>query len=517
MRPSRCNEQCDTVNNRAITSYDEIKEGDILQGYVKSTSKVGVFVKLSSNIVGRVQLKNLSQYFVKDYASLFHVGKLVKGKVLSIDPAKNHINLSLRGKDVNDVDPAPPPKRKSTDGNAETPKKMKITTEDQEYAVEEGDLLSEVDESEINPIGESGDSDSEMEESCDLKMQDSTKQNADNSCLELKGYDWSLTEEDDQAQSSDDDEEDGDESKNEKLSSKKSKRQKRADKKLEEESLHKAEMALMDKERAPESADDFERSVIGSPNSSMIWIQFMAFYLHSAEVEKARAVAKRALKSISFREEQEKLNVCVALLNLENSYGTQESLNEAIKEAINMNDAKRIYSKMTEIYCRSNKLQEAEKVYLQMTKQFSQSKEVWVSYTMFLMKNDRLDEARKLMQRCLKSLPRRKHIETIVKMALIECKFGDIGRGTTMFESILKNYPSRTDIWSIYIDQTIKSGDTDLVRNIFERVTSLKLKPKKMRFIFKRYLEFEQKHGTKENIEHVRTSAMDYVHSSLNT
>jgi hypothetical protein len=41
------------------------------------------------------------------------------------------------------------------------------------------------------------------------------------------------------------------------------------------------------------------------------------------EIEKARAIAQRALSTISFREEQEKLNVWCALLNLENLYGTK--------------------------------------------------------------------------------------------------------------------------------------------------------------------------------------------------
>jgi rRNA biogenesis protein RRP5 len=47
--------------------------------------------------------------------------------------------------------------------------------------------------------------------------------------------------------------------------------------------------------------------------------------LQATEIEKARAVAQRALSTISFREEQEKLNVWCALLNLENLYGTQVS------------------------------------------------------------------------------------------------------------------------------------------------------------------------------------------------
>jgi rRNA biogenesis protein RRP5 len=49
-------------------------------------------------------------------------------------------------------------------------------------------------------------------------------------------------------------------------------------------------------------------------------------YFQATEIEKARAVAQRALSTISFREEQEKLNVWCALLNLENLYGSKVSL-----------------------------------------------------------------------------------------------------------------------------------------------------------------------------------------------
>jgi len=58
---------------------------------------------------------------------------------------------------------------------------------------------------------------------------------------------------------------------------------------------------LLDEERELESAEDFDRLVLGSPNSSIVWIQYMAFHLHAAEIEKATAVGRRALKTISFR------------------------------------------------------------------------------------------------------------------------------------------------------------------------------------------------------------------------
>jgi len=47
--------------------------------------------------------------------------------------------------------------------------------------------------------------------------------------------------------------------------------------------------------------DDFDCLVVTSPNSSLVWLQYMAFHLESAEIEKARAIAERGLKTISFR------------------------------------------------------------------------------------------------------------------------------------------------------------------------------------------------------------------------
>jgi hypothetical protein len=53
----------------------------------------------------------------------------------------------------------------------------------------------------------------------------------------------------------------------------------------------------------PESQDDFERMLIAQPNSSYLWVQYIAFHLQSAAIDAARAVAVRALRTIDFREE----------------------------------------------------------------------------------------------------------------------------------------------------------------------------------------------------------------------
>lgn len=82
---------------------------------------------------------------------------------------------------------------------------------------------------------------------------------------------------------------------------KKSKKEKELEKQKAEKELSRIEEALMDPRRQPESADDFDRLVLSSPNSSILWLQYMAFHLQATEIEKARAVAERALKTISFR------------------------------------------------------------------------------------------------------------------------------------------------------------------------------------------------------------------------
>ncbi|CAI9275107.1 unnamed protein product [Lactuca saligna] len=63
----------------------------------------------------------------------------------------------------------------------------------------------------------------------------------------------------------------------------------------------------------PRIVDDYEKMIRSSPNSSFIWIKYMAFFLSLNElVEKARSTTKRALRTIKIREEPEKLNVWVA-------------------------------------------------------------------------------------------------------------------------------------------------------------------------------------------------------------
>lgn len=110
-----------------------------------------------------------------------------------------------------------------------------------------------------------------------------------------------------------------------------------------------------------------------------------------------------------------------------------------------------------------------------------------------------------------------------------------------MFEQILVSYPKRVDCWSQYIDILIKSNDVDIARYIkytnshfyrkciqflpqiyilprqtLERAVTHKIPVKKMRTLFKKYLDFEQKYGNEETVTKVKILAANYVHEENN-
>uniref|UniRef100_A0A8B9EZ91 Protein RRP5 homolog n=1 Tax=Amazona collaria TaxID=241587 RepID=A0A8B9EZ91_9PSIT len=292
---------------------------------------------------------------------------------------------------------------------------------------------------------------------------------------------------------------------------KQTKKEKELEKQKKEKELCKLEAALMDPSRQPQSADDFDRLVLSSPNSSILWLQYMAFHLQATEIEKARAVAERALKTISFREEQEKLNVWVALLNLENMYGTEETLMKVFERAVQYNEPLKVFQHLCDIYANSEKYKQAEELYHTMLKRFRQEKSVWLKYASFLLKQGQTEATHRLLERALKALPTKEHVDVISRFAQLEFHFGDPEHAKALFESTLSSYPKRTDIWSIYIDIMIKHGSQKEVRDIFERVVHLSLAPKKMKFLFKRYLDYEKKFGTTESVLAVKRAALEYV------
>jgi tetratricopeptide (TPR) repeat protein len=167
------------------------------------------------------------------------------------------------------------------------------------------------------------------------------------------------------------------------------------------------EEKLCDPNREPQTPDDFERLLVSNPNNSLVWIKFIVFYLQSADLDKARQIAQKALKTINYRLEDEKLNVWVAYMNFENMYGNNESLHEVFQKAVQACDSLKVHQHLAEIYFRSNKIDEAREIYNIMTKKFKSEPEIWIKFAVFEYKTSNIDNARKLLVKSLTCLDKR--------------------------------------------------------------------------------------------------------------
>lgn len=271
----------------------------------------------------------------------------MKAVVLKVDRENKKLSLGLKASYFNEEDYAEQDEMDVDDKHnepVEDEHPMDVDAEEESDNNDEIDMDSQDDETSfMHSIGDSDEEQSEDDTGID-----------DMEGLDVGGFDWDMAEdyketEAQTSESEDEDEEDGPSSK------KKSRRAKKRAKREEEERIAQKEQSLLEGDKAPELAEDFERLLLGSPNSSFLWIKFMAFQLQMAEVDKARQVAERALKAIHFREEQEKMNVWVALMNLENTYGTQESLLKVFERAVAMNEPKAVYMHLIRIYERTEK------------------------------------------------------------------------------------------------------------------------------------------------------------------
>ncbi|KAG7297662.1 hypothetical protein JYU34_018377 [Plutella xylostella] len=275
----------------------------------------------------------------------------------------------------------------------------------------------------------------------------------------------------------------------------------------EDERVRALELARGD---APASVEGYERALLASPDDSRLWISYMALHLQATEIEKARAVARRALSSISFREEQEKLNVWLALLNLENRFGTKETMQKTLEEALQMNDTYEVHSKLLDIYADTAKVQELSTLIDLMTRRYKTSG-CFTRCGAAAYRAGLVDAARRAMQHAIKVLDKREHVNVLVQFALLEASSGSRERAEALFEQLLGAYPQRVDVCCTYVDMMVKAKELEQCRQVLERMTSLKLPARKMKVLFKKWIEVEEKLGDEKQIESVRQKAMEFI------
>lgn len=91
-------------------------------------------------------------------------------------------------------------------------------------------------------------------------------------------------------------------------------------------------------------------------------------------------------------------------MNLENLYGTEQTLAKVFESALQENEPIEVYKRLATVYMQSKKHELASKLYQTMTRKFSTVLWVWSQYATFLMKRGKVGPARALLQRALQSL-----------------------------------------------------------------------------------------------------------------
>ncbi|XP_049704618.2 protein RRP5 homolog [Helicoverpa armigera] len=279
----------------------------------------------------------------------------------------------------------------------------------------------------------------------------------------------------------------------------------------EEERVRELERRATESDTQPRSAEQFERALLASPNSSQLWIAYMAFHLQATDIDKARNVGRRALATIVFREDLEKFNTYAALMSVECRFGTKESLQKILDEALQMNDPFKIHSKLLDIYVETGKQQELVALVDLMLRKYKRETSVYGLCGAACFKLGLVDKARQVMQKAISVLEKKEHVPVLVQFALLERNSGARERAEALFEQVLAVYPARVDVASAYVDMLLKAGDKEHVRQVMERMTSQKLPARKMKVLFKKWIEVEEKIGDQEQVDRIRQRAMDYI------
>jgi rRNA biogenesis protein RRP5 len=302
-------------------------------GRVRKVEEFGAFISIdrSANLSGLCHRSEMADRVIKDARTLYNEGDRVKARVLKVDVDQKRINLGLKPSYFKD-------------GKADD---MDLDSEGDDAGAVLDDAEESEDDEEMSGVGGAvliGGSDDEDEEdedededdnASDVEMAEATEGLTG---LDAGGFDWTAKALD------------ADESTVAAVSDGPSKK---AKKRREPQGIvdKTAELDI----NGPQTSSDYERLLLGQPDSSELWIAYMASQMQINDLASARQVAERAIKTIGIKEETEKLNVWIAYLNLEVAYGTDETVEEVFKRACTYNDDQEVHERLASIYIQSGK------------------------------------------------------------------------------------------------------------------------------------------------------------------
>lgn len=409
--------------NKSLTvvkSYDKSLKGKSTHATIIKVKSDGALVELFNDVKGFIPKRFLTKTKVQDLSGLFKVGQVIECCIYRVDP--KWPTLLLGAMPFETI-----MQMKNEIKQTKELKKQKSSSEKEKITAEQSinaklNVLNKKRKRDLNEDKDSNDDTSnETEDTDDETKSVGEHKSSDSNRTVLSRLDRSKA------------------------------------KQLAEEKLRDTEQKLADPHRQPQSIGDFERLVLKEPNSADVWIKYSKFFLDNIETEKARIVLRRALRTINFRQEKEKLKIWLYIIKLEAKFGGSENLQKTIEEAAQTNDKMSLYRGCTRVLTSCGNLDEAESIHQLMLKSDNKSVDVWIDYIKFLMEHrGEIDKARALFDKGCKNLPKPDQVLLKSRFAQTEFRLGDVERGKTIFENILSDNPKRTDLWRVYADMIRK-------------------------------------------------------------
>jgi rRNA biogenesis protein RRP5 len=141
-----------------------------------------------------------------------------------------------------------------------------------------------------------------------------------------------------------------------------------------------------------ESVEKYEKQILSDPNNSIYWIQYAAYILDKLNLSSARKIFERALETIDIAKSKDKYQIWVAYMNLENTYGTQDTFKKIVERSLEVNEKKLIYIHLISIYKQSGKYDLAFEAFKLSLKNYFNDFNLWKKYLEFLFEVQKVKE-----------------------------------------------------------------------------------------------------------------------------
>ena len=377
------------VQDAEITSKSDLTPQQVVRGFVEWPVERGLFVRIGLGVKAFVPLQDLSDSRLDRWQEHFPHGRLVTGKIMAIDPKARNPRMSLKrshldGRDSIDFGSLQVGqivtcvvRRVEDFGVVLAVQKSKLTGVCYREEIADGPVTDlgalykpgdrvrakvtklDADKQRVTfglkfsylqdaepasePDASGGDEASSSDEAgADDALLDRSEQSDGEAGAGLRtaGFDWAADagmEEESEASAS-------------------SVAPTKPKKKRRKPEIHVDHTGDLDV-HGPQSVADYERLLLGQPNAAELWVRYMVFQRGLNEIDKARQIGRRALRTMHPREDRERRDVWTALLHLENEFGADSAVADVFQEACQYNDAQEIHDRMAKIYITSGKLE----------------------------------------------------------------------------------------------------------------------------------------------------------------